>query len=271
MKSYKRILSIAGSDSGGGAGIQADIKAISACGGYAATAITAVTVQNTAEVRNVHLVPAAMVEAQIDAVLEDIGADAVKLGMLPTVEIVEAVARSLKRFPVPFLVLDPVMISTSGHRLIDEAAAKAIQQLLFPLATLITPNLPEATYISGISIESETDFATAAAHIRNQGASAVLLKTGHGNGPKIYDRLYTSEGERTYGYDRIETANTHGTGCTLSAAIATYLAFGHALPEAVGLAEDYIHKAILNGREYTLGKGHGPVDHFYRFRQDSDE
>ena len=166
--SYKRVLSIAGSDSGGGAGIQADIKAISACGGYAATVITAVTIQNTVGVKGVHVIPAEVVEAQIEAVLEDIGADAVKLGMLPNAEIIEAVARQLIRFQVRNIVLDPVMISTSGHRLIDLSAVEAIRERLFPLATLITPNLPEAEYITGIKITSEEDFAKVAAAFQNQ-------------------------------------------------------------------------------------------------------
>lgn len=271
MKSYKRILSIAGSDSGGGAGIQADIKAISACGGYTATAITAVTIQNTVGVKGVHIVPAEVVEAQVEAVLEDVGADAVKLGMLPTAGIIEAVARQLKRFRVRNIVLDPVMISTSGHRLIDPQAVEAIRRLLFPMATLITPNVPEAEYITGLKIGSEADFPAAADTLRSQQAQAVLLKAGHLEERKVSDHLYTPQGTYTYRYDRIDTPNTHGTGCTLSSAIATYLALGNPLNEAVGLAEDYIHKAILNGAEYSLGHGHGPVHHFYRFREDRDE
>ncbi len=266
--SYKRVLSIAGSDSGGGAGIQADIKAISACGGYAATVITAVTIQNTVGVKGVHVIPAEVVEAQIEAVLEDIGADAVKLGMLPNAEIIEAVARQLIRFQVRNIVLDPVMISTSGHRLIDLSAVEAIRERLFPLATLITPNLPEAEYITGIKITSEEDFAKVAAAFQNQNYSgSILLKAGHLNASSLTDYLYTGKEVYSYRYDRIDTPNTHGTGCTLSSSIATFLAAGHPLPDAVDWAEKYIHKAILCGKEYEIGHGHGPVDHFYRFRR----
>ena len=266
--SYKRVLSIAGSDSGGGAGIQADIKAISACGGYAATVITAVTIQNTVGVKGVHVIPAEVVEAQIEAVLEDIGADAVKLGMLPNAEIIEAVARQLIRFQVRNIVLDPVMISTSGHRLIDLSAVEAIRERLFPLATLITPNLPEAEYITGIKITSEEDFAKVAAAFQNQNYScSILLKAGHLNASSLADYLYTGKEVYSYRYDRIDTPNTHGTGCTLSSSIATFLAAGHPLPDAVDWAEKYIHKAILCGKEYEIGHGHGPVDHFYRFRR----
>ncbi len=271
MKHYTRILSIAGSDSGGGAGIQADTKAISACGGYAATAITSVTIQNTLEVKGVHILPTEVVEAQVEAVLEDIGADAVKLGMLPTAQIAEAVARLLTTFRVPHVVLDPVMISTSGHRLIDPEAVQTIREQLFPLSTLVTPNIPEAEYITGLKINSEADFPAAAEAFFNLGVRAVLLKAGHLDGAKVADHLYTPEGVHTYRYDRIETPNTHGTGCTLSSAIATYLAHGHALPEAVSLAENYIHKAILNGAQYALGGGHGPVHHFYRFWPEAED
>ena len=208
------------------------------------------------------------VEAQIEAVLEDIGADAVKLGMLPNAEIIEAVARQLIRFQVRNIVLDPVMISTSGHRLIDLSAVEAIRERLFPLATLITPNLPEAEYITGIKITSEEDFAKVAAAFQNQNYSgSILLKAGHLNASSLTDYLYTGKEVYSYRYDRIDTPNTHGTGCTLSSSIATFLAAGHPLPDAVDWAEKYIHKAILCGKEYEIGHGHGPVDHFYRFRR----
>lgn len=271
QSSYPRVLSIAGSDSGGGAGIQADIKAISACGGYAATAITAVTAQNTLGVKAIHVVPAEMVEAQIEAVLVDIGADVVKLGMLPNAEIVEAVARQLTRFHIQKVVLDPVMISTSGHQLIDAQAVEAIRERLFPLASLITPNLPEAEYLTGIHIRSEADFTAVAAAFQNQKADSILLKAGHLQQDSLIDHLYTPQEEYKYRYDRIDTPNTHGTGCTLSSSIAAFWAAGFSLPEAVDRAERYIHKAILCGQAYRLGQGHGPVDHFYRFRQNSEQ
>ncbi len=266
--SYPRILSIAGSDSGGGAGIQADLKAISACGGYAATAITAITAQNTLGVNSIHVLPAEMVEAQIEAVLEDIGADAVKLGMLPNAEIVEVVARLLTRYQIRKVVLDPVMISTSGHQLIDAQAVEAIRQQLFPLASLLTPNVPEAEYLTGLSVTSEADFTQVAEALQKQKVSSILLKAGHLRQESLTDHLYTAQETYTYCYDRIDTPNTHGTGCTLSSAIATFWAAGCSLPEAVDRAERYLHKAILCGQSYRLGKGHGPVDHFYRLRRD---
>ncbi len=264
-KRYRTVLSIAGSDSGGGAGIQADIKAISANGCYAATAITAITVQNTVGVGGVHVVPDDVVEGQIDAVLGDIGADAVKLGMLPTVGVVKAVARMLRKYKVANVVLDPVMIATSGDRLIAPEAVSAICEELLPLSTLVTPNIPEATFISGAEIASESDFGQAAARIMEMGAKAVLLKSGHLNGAELTDVLFEPSDTHRYSFRRIDTPNTHGTGCSLSSAVAAFLALGHPLHEAVGLAEDYIHEAISSGAKYEIGKGHGPIDHFWRF------
>ena len=263
---YTRVLSIAGSDSGGGAGIQADIKAISACGCYAATVITAVTVQNTVGVRGVHVIPDDVVEGQIDAVLGDIGADAVKLGMLPTAGIVELTARMLRKYDIKNVVLDPVIIATSGDRLISEEAVDAIKSELLPLASLVTPNIPEASFISGVNIYGADDFSEAAARILEMGVGAVLLKSGHLDGKELSDVLFVKDGMR-YGYDyeRVETVNTHGTGCSLSSAVASFLALGYPMDEAVGLAEDYVHKAILCGAEYSIGKGHGPIHHFYKF------
>ena len=270
MKEFKKVLSIAGSDSGGGAGIQADLKTVSACGCYGMTAITAVTVQNTRGVSDVHIVPARTVGAQIEAVLDDIGADAVKLGMLPTEACIEEVARLIGKYRIGQVVADPVMVATSGDRLIDEAAARAILRLIFPLAALVTPNIPEAEFITGMKIASEADFPEAAARIRSLGARAVLLKAGHLSGPRLCEYLFTDDGCTTYRYERIDTPNTHGTGCTLSSAIASFLALGHALPEAVRRAEDYVHGAILGGREYRIGHGHGPVHHFHRFDKSFD-
>ena len=263
---YSRVLSIAGSDSGGGAGIQADIKAISACGCYASTAITAVTEQNTVGVRGVHIVPADVVEGQIDAVLGDIGADAVKLGMLPTAEIVSVTARMIRKYEIKNVVLDPVMIATSGDRLVSQDAVEAIKRELFPLASIVTPNIPEASFISEVKIASGADFEVAATRIMEMGVRSVLVKSGHLDGEQLSDVLFAPENKRyEYDYERIVTENTHGTGCTLSSAIASFLALGFPLNEAVGLAEDYVHKAIMCGAEYSLGKGHGPVHHFYKF------
>ncbi|MDR2886261.1 MAG: bifunctional hydroxymethylpyrimidine kinase/phosphomethylpyrimidine kinase [Rikenellaceae bacterium] len=265
-KTYARVLTIAGSDSGGCAGIQADIKAASACGCFAASAITALTVQNTLGVRAVHIPPVETVAGQIDAVLEDIGADAVKLSMLPTAEIVEAVAVSLERNKAQNIVLDPVMVATSGDILIDDRAAQAIITRLLPMALLITPNVPEAEFITGEKITTEADFPRAAAKLREMGARSVLLKAGHLTGATLADHLFTEDGRMVrYEYEFIDTPNTHGTGCSLSSAIASYLALGYPLKEAVAHAGDYLHKAILAGVEYKLGHGHGPVHHFYKY------
>lgn len=245
MKTYPRVLVIAGSDSGGGAGIQADIKAVAACGAYAATAITALTIQNTLGVRGVHVPPAGVVEAQIDAVMEDIGADAVKIGMLPNVEIVHAVTRALKRHAAKNIVLDPVMVATSGDQLIDDQAVEAIIEQLVPMAALVTPNLSEAVRMGEI-------------------AAPCLLKGGHSEAEVLTDVF--NEG-RSFSHARIVTPNTHGTGCTLASAIAAYLAQGQPLTDAIAHAEEYLQGAIRAGAEYTLGSGHGPVQHFYRFHR----
>lgn len=281
MKKYTRVLTIAGSDSGGGAGIQADIKTISACGCYATSSITAITAQNTLGVSDIHNIPVSMVRKQIIAILDDIGTDAVKLGMLPNEEIVRAVAELLTEYKVPNIVLDPVMVATSGNRLISDSAARAIIEQLFPIATLITPNIPEIEFLTGVKIYSEADFAQAAETMHALNAGGVLLKSGHLEGHSIADYLSTTylgatadsaahssptRIIRTYRYEKIDTPNTHGTGCTLSSAIASYLAMEEPIEEAVQLAENYIHKAIINGDEYRLGKGHGPVDHFFKYR-----
>ena len=266
MERFKRVLSVAGSDSGGGAGIQADLKTIAACGCYGMTAITAVTVQNTQGVRRVHAVPADVVAGQIDAVLEDIGVDAVKLGMLPSEAIIVETARLIRKYGVRHVVMDPVMIATSGDRLVAESAVEAILRHIFPLAALVTPNIPEAEYLTGLKIRSEDDFPRAAGRLVEKGARGVLLKAGHLQGAELTEYLYTADGvEQRYRYERIDTPNTHGTGCTLSSAVASFLAQGHELPEADRRAEDYVHGAIMAGREYRTGCGHGPVHHFYRF------
>ena len=203
MKHYKKVLTIAGSDSGGGAGIQADIKTMSACGCYAMSAITSITAQNTVGVSRIHNVPADMVAAQIAAVLEDIGVDAVKLGMLPTEASVVAIAGLLKKYEVTNVVLDPVMVSTSGSRLIDEPAAEAIRTHLFPLATVVTPNIPETEYLTGLKIGSEADFAGAAVAMSQQRVRAVLFKAGHLDGETLTDYLFDNEKLiRHYRYDR---------------------------------------------------------------------
>lgn len=265
-KKYKIVLTIAGSDCSGGAGIQADLKAISACGAYGASVITALTAQNTRGVEGVEVVAADFIEAQIAAVATDLEVDALKLGMLPTKECVEKIAQAIVEFGFKNIVLDPVMISTSGHTLISNEAVEAIKELLFPLADIITPNIPEAEFITGLKIESEQDFEAVAQKFFELGAKAVLLKAGHMESDELNDLLYESSGQKSkYSYKKIDTPNTHGTGCTLSSSTATFLAHGFEPSQAVERAEEYIHEAIAAGADYKIGGGFGPVHHFYKF------
>ena len=265
MKSYRRVLTIAGSDSGGGAGIQADIKAISAMGCFAASAITAVTVQNTVGVQAVHPMPLDILEGQIDCVLSDIGADAIKIGMLHSAEVVEVVARMLEKYGIRNVVLDPVMVSTSGHRLIEESAIEVITKRLVPLARVITPNIPEAEILSGRKIENEEDFPEVAKMLSFGNKVSVLLKAGHLTGDDLVDYFYNAENGEVIllPSKRVYTKNTHGTGCTLSSAFAAALARGEELSTAAASAKKYIEQAIISGAEYTIGHGHGPVNHFW--------
>lgn len=265
---YSRVLTIAGSDSGGGAGIQADIKAISATGSYAASAITAVTVQNTLGVESVFPVPAEVISAQIHSVLSDIGADAVKIGMLHSSEVVKAVSTSLSKYSLKNIVLDPVMVSTSGHRLIEASAIKELAALLLPMSRVITPNIPEAEILSGKKIGSQRDLAPIARKLSCDGKVSVLMKAGHLSDDELIDVFYNAEQDHFLELKsrRLQTANTHGTGCTLSSAFASYLAQGYSLDEAASAAKEYITKAIESGSRFEIGHGHGPVDHFYNLR-----
>ena len=265
-KHYYRVLTIAGSDSGGGAGIQADIKAISAMGCYAASAITAITVQNTLGVQAVHPVPLDILQGQIEAVLSDIGADAVKIGMLHSAEVVELVADMLEKYSIANVVLDPVMVSTSGHRLIEEDAVAVIKTRLMPLARVITPNLPEAEILAGCSISGEEDFDAVARRLSDNGAVSVLLKAGHLENDELVDYFYNAEEDSMTRLPsrRVHTMNTHGTGCTLSSAFAAALAKGEDLTQAAISAKEYISQAIISGADYQIGGGHGPVNHFFR-------
>ena len=265
MKKYHSVLTIAGSDCSGGAGIQADIKTISALGGYAASAITAITVQNTCGVTGIHPVPASYVKAQIEAVMTDIKPSAVKIGMINDVEIVKAIAESIKEYRPKFVVFDPVMVSTSGCKLIEDKAIEAIKKELIPLSTIITPNLSEAMVLTGDSIGDVASMTAAGNKILESGCGAVLIKGGHLEGNDMCDVLCI-KGENTpyiYTASKISSKNTHGTGCTLSSSIATYLALGETLREAVRKAKDYVHKGILNGKDVCIGSGHGPLNHFY--------
>lgn len=265
----KRILTIAGSDSGGGAGIQTDIKTISALGGYASSVLTAVTAQNTRGVTDVEFLSPDIVEKQLRAVLDDIGTDAVKIGMLGTREVVERVAKLLETYRPPIIVLDPVLVATSGDVLTAGSATEAIVHRLMPLATVMTPNIPEAQRLTGLSIASPDDYETVWERFRAMGAQAVLLKGGHLTGDRLTDTLF-STGDPTahaYTHARIETRNTHGTGCTLSSALAVYLAMGLPLAEAAEKATDFIHDAIVAARDRSIGSGHGPVDPFFVFNR----
>ena len=257
-----RVLTIAGSDSGGGAGIEADLKTIAALGGYGMAAVTAVTAQNTVGVFGIHDIPPEEVARQIDVVLEDIGADAAKIGMLSSVPIIEAVAGSLEKHPVPDLVLDPVMVAKSGDALLREDAREALRSRLLPLARVVTPNIPEAAVLAGMDIATENDVRRAGEAIHALGPECVLMKGGHLEGPEAADWLYDGTAWTVYRAERIETRNTHGTGCTFSAAIASYLARGMAVPEAVEAAKDYLTGAIRHA--LPLGRGHGPLNHNWR-------
>ena len=261
---YVRVLSIAGSDSGGGAGIQADLKTFSALGCYGMTAITAITAQNTCGVTGIHGIPPGMLKAQIDAVVQDIGVDAVKIGMLHSPEVVRVVADAIRTYQLPHVVLDPVMVATSGDRLIATETASVLVQELFPLAEVITPNLDEAGWLLGRTIEGVDALAAAVDGLLALGAPAALLKGGHLPGDWVVDVLATRGGVRQrLESARIATRNGHGTGCTLSSAIAAHLARGLPLPQAVERARAYILGAIAAGADVTTGRGHGPLNHGY--------
>lgn len=258
---YKgRVLTIAGSDSGGGAGIQADIKTITMLGGYAASAVTALTVQNTMGVSDVMSVPVKTIRGQIEAVLSDIGADAIKTGMLPTAEIIRAVALSIDEFGSDAaLVVDPVMTAKGGAVLTPPAAIEALKTTLIPDATLITPNIPEAEHLLGITIKTVEEMKKACDALMRLDCEAVLLKGGHLPGDELYDVLATRDALEVFSSPRIDTPHTHGTGCTLASAIATGLAQGMDRRDAVMRARDYVQEAIRLAPGF--GQGHGPLNH----------
>lgn len=257
-----KILIIAGSDSGGGAGIQADIKAVSALGGYAATAITAITAQNTLGVFGVHSVPEHMVAQQIELVLDDIGADAIKIGMLHNAALIETIAHVLetKAAHIP-LILDPVMVAKGGHPLLEPDAVEVLKSRLLPMASIITPNIPEAELLCGFPIRSLIDMEHAASTLRGLGAKAVLVKGGHAEGATVQDVWQQGDIHFVFEQLRIGTRSTHGTGCTLASAIATGIAQGMPQSEAVHRARHYVLEAIRHAPGY--GKGHGPLNHFW--------
>ncbi len=265
MKQYKRVLTIAGSDSGGGAGIQADLKTFSACGCYGMSAITAITAQNTCGVTDIHPVPVATIEAQIRAVMDDIGADAVKIGMLHSKEVIQCVAATLAAYDCKSVVLDPVMVATSGDPLIEKDAIAVMKEQLLPKVQLITPNIPEAEILAGGKITGDKDVIAVAQQLSETFSLSVLVKAGHLQGERLIDVLWEKKHRKMYTFEnrRLATQNTHGTGCTLSSAIAAHLARGLSLAESILQAEKYLHGAIAAGTEYGIGKGHGPVHHFH--------
>jgi hydroxymethylpyrimidine/phosphomethylpyrimidine kinase len=254
-------LTIAGSDSGGGAGIQADLKTFAALGVYGTSVLTAITAQNTVGVTAVHEIPTGVIAAQIEAVIGDIGADAVKTGMLSSSAIVEVVARELRRHGVERLVVDPVMIAKSGDPLLKQEAVEALRTRLVPLAAVVTPNIPEAEVLTGMTITSQEDMRRAAEQILGMGARGVVVKGGHLEGPAT-DLFYDGSDFHEFTAPRIDTVNTHGTGCTFASAIAAGLAQGLPVIDAVAQAKEYVTEAIR--QSFPIGQGHGPLNHFFR-------
>ena len=259
-------LTIAGSDSGGGAGIQADLKTFSALGVYGTSAIASLTAQNTQGVQGVLPIPPMFVQQQITSVLSDIHVSAIKTGMLATADIIAAVAETLTAYPQIPLVLDPVMVATSGDRLLAEDAIQTLIEKLLPLATLVTPNLHEAAVLLGAPIATDLrQMQLQGEQILALGAKAVLMKGGHGEGESATDLLITVAGAVAFSAPRLATKNTHGTGCTLASAIAAGLAKKYSLSESVQQAKEYLHQALLNAEKLHIGLGAGPVHHFYKF------
>lgn len=264
----RAVLTIAGSDSGAGAGVQADLKTFAALGVYGTSAITAITAQNTVGVTAAMALPADLVTAQIEAVASDISVRATKTGMLGNAAIVEAVVAAIHALELPLVVVDPVMVAKSGDRLVDEDGVRVICSELLPRALVVTPNIPEAEALSGVTISSLKDAREAARRIHAMGPS-VIIKGGHATGDDLVDLLFHDGVFVPFHTPRIQTRNTHGTGCTFASAVAAYLALGHGLPEAAGRAQAYVAGAIRHG--LALGRGHGPVDHFWRTRHGEDE
>jgi hydroxymethylpyrimidine/phosphomethylpyrimidine kinase len=257
-----KALTIAGSDSGGGAGIQADLKTFAALGVYGTSAITAITAQNTVRVTAILALSPQMVAAQIDAVITDIGAHALKTGMLANAKIIETVVKKIQEHRLRNLVVDPVMVATSGDLLIKKNAVAALRSRLIPLAAVVTPNIPEAEELTGMALRTSEDIEESARQIVAMGAKSVVIKGGHRAGPAV-DLYYDGKKFIAFHAPRIRTKNTHGTGCTFSAAIAAYLARGEKVERAVDLSKKYITAAIT--KAFAVGSGHGPVHHFHRF------
>ncbi|MBW2480271.1 MAG: bifunctional hydroxymethylpyrimidine kinase/phosphomethylpyrimidine kinase [Deltaproteobacteria bacterium] len=266
-KEYCKVLTIAGSDSGGGAGIQADLKTFSALGCYGMSVITALTAQNTRGVTGIHAVPPDFAVQQIEAVFSDMGADAVKIGMLYSAGLIEAVAAALKKHGARKIVLDPVMVAQSGDKLLQDDAIEAIKTHLMPLADVVTPNIPEAEVLCGRTLEQRSDIESAAESLARHGSRSILIKGGHGDQNESNDLLFLANEKRFVNLtaQRIETTNNHGTGCTLSSAIAAYMARSSELEDAVQKAKVFMNHAIAAGADYKIGHGHGPVHHFFQW------
>jgi len=265
-----RVLIIAGSDSGGGAGIQADIKTCAAFGAYAMTAVTAVTVQNTLGVQAVEMMPASLVKAQIEACLSDIGADVIKIGMLGTKAIIETVAEAVDELDA-FVILDPVAVATSGDALLQEDAVTALRETLLPLVDLVTPNVPEAELLTGLKIDDVDDLTKAGDALLTRGVYAALMKGGHLDGKSVVDVLVSEEGANIMSGPRIRTRHTHGTGCTLASAVAANMALGLDLDEAVMRAREFVFEAIRTAPGFGSNKGHGPLNHGLAIAEEEDK
>jgi len=263
LKIKSKILIIAGSDSSGGAGIQADIKTVTALGSYAMTAITAVTAQNTKGVKKITPIPIKNVQKQITMILDDIGADGVKIGMLHNASIIKCVYSILKKYKLKNIVLDPVMVAKSGTKLINNSSIKYLKKLLLPMSNLVTPNIPEAETLTGYSISNKEDMIKAAKKILNMGSKNVLLKGGHLKSKMIFDILATKKGVKIFTKRKIRTKNTHGTGCTLSSALATCLSQKKNIVQSCKISLRYVDKAIASAPGY--GKGFGPLNHLVSF------
>lgn len=266
MKKYKypSVLTIAGFDGSGGAGIQADIKTISALGSYATSVLTALPIQNTKGVRTIYPVDIKAVQEQIECILDDIFPDAIKIGMVHTPELVKTIVNTLKKYPKAPLIFDPVMVSTSGHRLIEDQTIEVIIDELFPLADIITPNMDEMTILSKIDVQTLSDMKLAGYEIKKLGCKTILLKGGHQKTNVITSLLMDELNEfHSFEFEKISTHNTHGSGCSLSSAIASYIARGNDMYTATKLGQEYVYEAIKNGANVITGKGNGPLNHFY--------
>ena len=261
---YPSVLTIAGFDGSGGAGIQADIKTISALGCYATSVLTALPIQNTTGVKSIHPIPYTVVEEQLHAILYDIFPQAIKIGMVHSSDLVATIVRVLGDYPKPKLVFDPVMVATSGHKLIEDKTIQSLIEQLFPLSDIITPNLDEAAVLARMPIKTVDDMYLAGEKIKALGCRSLLLKGGHLASKQLTSLYFSAEGQvDEYHSKKYDTCNTHGSGCTLSSAIASYLARGETLSEAVVLGQDYVQQAIFHGINVQTGKGNGPLNHFF--------